>query len=79
MNMCYKVHSSESCLAVLQEQSLAIEFNWFWFHSCKQFEAISMLTEASARVLHHIASAPEEAIYYLKKKFLVSRKCQSWC
>ncbi|CAN7100666.1 unnamed protein product [Brassica rapa subsp. narinosa] len=43
MNMCYKVHSSESCLAVLQEQSLAIEFNWFWFHSCKQFEAISMV------------------------------------
>ncbi|CAF1709123.1 BnaCnng04570D [Brassica napus] len=43
MNLCYKVHSSESCLSVLQEHSLAIEFNWFWFHSCKEFEAISMI------------------------------------
>ncbi|WZZ91729.1 hypothetical protein YC2023_120308 [Brassica napus] len=30
-------------LSVLQEHSLAIEFNWFWFHSCKEFEAISMI------------------------------------
>ncbi|CAN7131080.1 unnamed protein product [Brassica rapa subsp. narinosa] len=37
MNLCYKVHSSESCLSVLQEHSLAIEFNWFWF------EVISMV------------------------------------
>ncbi|KAF3565333.1 hypothetical protein DY000_02019368 [Brassica cretica] len=43
MNQCYKVHSSESCLSVLQEHNLAIEFNWFWFHSCKEFEAISMI------------------------------------
>ncbi|CAF2214504.1 unnamed protein product [Brassica napus] len=56
MNLCYKVHSSESCLSVLQEHSLAIEFNWFWFHSCKEFEAISMV-----RVLQHIASVPEDA------------------
>ncbi|KAH0905628.1 hypothetical protein HID58_037455 [Brassica napus] len=39
MNMCI----AQNRLAVLQEQSLAIEFNWFWFHSCKQFEAISMI------------------------------------
>ncbi|CAN6855216.1 unnamed protein product, partial [Brassica oleracea] len=30
-------------LSVLREHSLAIEFNWFWFHSCKEFEAISMI------------------------------------
>ncbi|KAH0898929.1 hypothetical protein HID58_048497 [Brassica napus] len=39
----HREHSSESCLSVLQEHSLAIEFNWFWFHSCEEFEAISMI------------------------------------
>ncbi|KAF2530425.1 hypothetical protein F2Q70_00029168 [Brassica cretica] len=35
--------SQNRVLSVLHEQSFAIEFDWFWFHSSKAFEASRVL------------------------------------
>ncbi|KAG2274247.1 hypothetical protein Bca52824_056802 [Brassica carinata] len=73
MNLCYKVHSSESCLSVLQEHSLAIEFNWFWFHSCKEFEAISMVRFSCLNFItygNHRFSSIWDGAFYVETSLL---------